>query len=241
MKRKIIALLMFLIAGNTFAHYLWIETNPVGSENKKHEVKVRFGEYTYGVIEKVNGEAFKNVSQFNVWLIAPDGSKSALEVAPKDDHYLGVFIPGQTGTYTVVLDNKNMNVLDYTQYDFGIFKPQYHAKAKVSVGETADTARSNADGIEIVDISSRPAKKGEEVALQVLFKGEPLIKNEIVVYVSDLWSKKMETDEKGEISFKLPWKTIYTVEATYNETTPGTFKNADYEFIWHCATYCIKL
>ena len=242
MKKNILLVLMLFLATNTFAHYLWIETNPVGKEHEKHEIKVRFGEYTYGVIEQVNGDAFQGVNDFQLWLIAPDGSKTTLTVNPEKDHYTTSFVPTQKGTYTIALDNKSMKVLDYTAYDFGIFKPQYHAKARVVVGNGIDkTKETNPEGIEIIDLSDDKPGKDQQVTLKVLFKGKPLAKNEIVIYVADLWSKTLETDENGQVSLKLPWQTMYTVEVTYNEQVPGSFNNTAYEFIWHCATYCIPL
>jgi len=30
------------------------------------------------------------------------------------------------------------------------------------------------------------------------------------------------------------------VETTTKEEIPGTYNGEEYEFIWHCATYCIK-
>ncbi|MBU3027892.1 DUF4198 domain-containing protein [Zobellia galactanivorans] len=241
--KKIITLLVLLLSTSPiFSHYLWIEAAPQGQLNQEHQIKVRFGEYTYGVIEKVQGDAFKGVSNFSLWLIAPDGTKTTLPISAKDDFYAASFTPNQKGTYTLALDNKDMKVLDFTQYDFGIFKPQYHAKAKVVVDKKpAAIAKTNVDGIEIIDVSPDPFGVSKEVSLQLLFKGKPLAENEVSIFVSDLWSKKLSTDQDGKISFQLPWPTKYTVEATYNETVPGTYKGLDYEFIWHCATYCIPL
>ena len=45
------------------AHYLWLETNKDGKLGKKHEIRVHYGEYTYGVFEQVEGEAFPLVSK----------------------------------------------------------------------------------------------------------------------------------------------------------------------------------
>ena len=72
------ALLLFFSL-QSFAHYLWIETNPKGVKEKKQEVKVFFGEYTYGVIEKVNGEAFPSVKDFTLWLVDSKGVKSEIK------------------------------------------------------------------------------------------------------------------------------------------------------------------
>lgn len=242
MKKKIVFLTLMITCASSFAHYIWLETAPLGTLNKEHQVKILFGEYTYGVIEKTNGEAFNSASDFELFVLFPDGTKTELEVTAKEDHYLAVFTPTVTGTYTVSLDNKTMEVMDYTKYDFGIFKPQYHAKAKVTVGKgSLPLKQTNNDGIEVIDMTKRAFEKASEVRLKILFQGEPMKENEVSIYISDLWSKKLTTDENGIVTFRLPWDTRYTIETTYNEKVPGTFKNVDYEFIWHCATYCISL
>lgn len=226
----------------SFAHYMWLETAPVGKLNKSHAVKVKFGEYTYGVIEKTAGDTFKSASDFSLFVIYPDGSKKTLEVTAKEDHFLAYFTPSGKGTYTVAMDNKTMDVLDFTQYDFGIFKPQYHAKTKVVVGRQASELQTtNKEGIEVIDFTQNLLGTTVEVSLKVLFKGEALKENEVTIYISDLWSKKLTTDADGMITLKLPWNTLYTLETTFNETVPGSFNGTDYEFIWHCATYSIAL
>lgn len=237
MKVKILFLFFFLAAISSNAHYLWIETNGSGASGEKHEVRVHFGEYTYGVIEKVEGEAFPSVANFTLWVIAPDGSKTALQTEAKEDHHLAHFTPNKGGVYTVVLNNNEIDVIDYTQYDFGIFKTHYHSTAKVQVGKSdGDTQTANPNGIVVKQLEN----DGEEIKLQVLYKGEPLPNNELKVYVADLWSKTLYTDEHGQVSFKLPWETKYIVETTLKEEVPGSYNGKDYQFIWHCATYCIK-
>lgn len=238
MKNTFLPLLLFffgMISAN--AHYLWLETNGSGKSGQEHEVRVHYGEYTYGVIEKVQGEAFPAVAKFTLWVIAPDGTKIELKTTPKEDHYLASFTPSQNGVYTIALNNNEIDVIDYTQYDFGIFKTHYHSTAKVQVGNTdADTQAINPEGIVVKQL----ANNGDDVKLQVLYKGQPLTQNELQVYVADLWSKTLHTDDNGEVSFALPWDTKYIVETTTKEEVPGTYKGEEYEFIWHCATYCIK-
>lgn len=236
-KTLITIVLIAFTATKSFAHYLWVETNPTGHIGKEQLIKVHFGEYTYGVIEKVNGDAFKNVNQFDLWVVDAQGNKTALKTTAQDDYYLAKFTPKANGTFTVILNNNKIDVIDYTQYDFGIFKTHYHSTAKFQVGKNSnETVALNDSGIVVKDVS----KNKNEVKLQVLFKNEPLAKNELKVFVSDLWSKTLETDENGYVSFKLPWETKYIIETTKKEEVPGKYKDEDYEFIWHCATYSIQ-
>ena len=236
--KKLIAtlLLITLPVLSASAHYLWIETNGTGALGQAQEIRVHYGEYTYGVMEKVEGEAFPAVSNFTLRVIAPDGTKTELSIEAKEDHYLASFTPSQNGVYTIALNNNKIDVIDYTEYDFGIFKTHYHSTAKVQVGTDGDTKTVNPEGIVVKQLKN----DGEDIKLQVLYKGEPIAKNELKVYVSDLWSKTLYTDDNGEVSFALPWDTKYIVETTTKEEIPGTYNGEDYEFIWHCATYCIK-
>lgn len=235
-KTAFLLLILVLISTKSFAHYLWIETNAYGTINQEQDIKVFFGEYTYGVVEQVQGEAFPNVKDFTLWVIDELGKKTKLEVIAKDNHYLANFTPKSNGTFTVVLNNNAIDVIDYTQYDFGIFKTHYHSVAKIQVGKTMNnTSIDNPNGITIKDVSENP----NNITLQVFYKNKPLAKNELQVYVSDLWSKTLHTDENGKVTFNLPWKTKYIIETTTKEEVPGTYKNKDYQFIWHCATYSI--
>ena len=233
--KKISLIFLFLLSYITsFGHYLWIETNPTGKLNEKQEVKVHYGEYTYGVIEETAGDAFKSVSEFEVWVINPDGTSTKLNLDKKQDHYSGYFTPKEEGTYTIQLKNDNIDVVDYSEYDFGIFKTYYQSFAKVNVGNTKKASKVTEEGLSIKEIPT----ENEEKILQVYYQGSPIQEQEVKIYVSDLWSKTLTTDSEGKISFKLPWNTKYTVETTKNENIPGTYRDEDYEFIWHCATYC---
>ncbi|WP_242202407.1 DUF4198 domain-containing protein [Aestuariivivens insulae] len=237
MKKTLLTLaIITLTITKSFAHYLWIETNPHGTVGQEQDIKVFFGEYTYGITEKVNGETFPNVKDFTLWVIDAQGNTLKLQTTAYNDYYLAKFTPTTNGTYTIALNNDNINVIDYTQYDFGIFKTHYHSVAKIQVGEHPnETTDFNKNGITIKDVS----KNKDEVKLQVLFKNKPLTNNELKIFVADLWSKTLKTDEHGHVTFKLPWKTKYIIETTTKEEVPGTYKGVDYEFIWHCATYSI--
>lgn len=237
--KKIILILTFVLIATTqsFAHYLWIETNPTGVLNQEQEVRVYFGEYTYGLTEKINGEAYSKVKFFTLWVVDEKGNKTELVVVATEDYYLAKFTPITNGTYTILLNNNNIDVIDYTKYDFGIFKTHYHSVTKIQVGKKLqNTIASNKNGITIKNVST----DNKEVKLQVLFKNKALAKNEVKVFVADQWSKTLETDENGFVSFKLPWNTKYIVETTLKEEVPGIYKNEKYEFIWHCVTYSIQ-
>ena len=238
MKKPFLTLVFVMFATvQSFAHFLWVETNTEGEIGQEQEIRVYFGEYTHGVIEKVDGESFPKVKDFTLWVIDASGKKTELKVMTTEDYYLAKFTPTTNGTYTVTLNNNNIQVFDFTKYDFGIFKTHYHSMAKIQVGDKSqNTIASNETGIALKDVSGSK----EEVKLQVLYKNIPLAKNEVKVFVADQWSKTLETDKNGYVSFKLPWQTKYLVEVTKKEEVSGVYRDEKYDFIWHCATYCIE-
>ena len=234
----LLSLGLLFFSANASAHFLWVETDDTGMIGKEQAIKVHFGEYTYGVIEKVGNDAFSKVKDFTLWVVDPAGNKTPLTVTDKEDHYLAVYTPKENGVYTILLNNDQIDVLDYTQYEMGIFKPQYHGVAKFHVGSYAGpTVADNPAGITLKNLSN---KVGADIQLQVLFQGKPLAENEVKVYVADLWTKTLQTDKAGMVSFDTPWKdTKYIVEITTNEMKPGTFRGEDYQFIWHSVTHAI--
>jgi uncharacterized GH25 family protein len=236
MKKLIFTVVFILVATlQSFAHYLWIETSATGVLNEEQEIRVYFGEYTSGLIEKVDKEAYQNVNDFILWVMDASGNKTELKVIAKEDYYLTKF--KSNGTYTVLLDNNNIDVVDYTQYDFGVLKTHYHAVTKIQVGKkTNETTAANKDGITVKDVSAT----NEKIELQVLYKDKTLKDIQVKIFVADQWSKTLETEENGLVSFKLPWEAKYIVETTIKEEVSGVYKDVKYEFIWHCATYCIQ-
>lgn len=231
-----------MASANMFAHFMWVETAPTGKAGTKQEVKVFFGEYTYGLQEKVAGEAFEKMKNFEVWAVSPNGDKTALQMQPGENFYSGYFTPKANGTYTIVLNNNKIDVVDYTQYNFGIFKTHYHSTAKVEVGGTAaNTASLNPEGLTVVDASKKTAAANGETTLTIFYKGQPLKENEVTIFVADQWSKKLTTDANGSVKFSLPWNTKYVVEVTKKEEVPGKYNGKDYQFIYHCATYTLPL
>lgn len=242
MKKFFLLFTFLVLSTNSFAHYLWVETNATGKLNQKQEVKIFFGEYTYGLTEKVGEEAFNKVKKFTVWAVAPNGEKTKLNVEAGDLFYKTSFTPKVNGTYTIVVNNNEIDVVDYTQYDFGIFKTHYHCLAKVDVGNKAnDTAAVNPDGITIVDVSKKEHLENGEVTLKILYKGETVKEKEVDLFVKDLWTKKVKTDANGLVKFNLPFNTKYIIEVTDKEQVPGKYNGLDYQFIFHSSTYTIIL
>lgn len=238
MKKSILLLLFLFVSANSFAHYMWIETSPVGKIGKKQEVKVFFGEYSYNEYEKAGEEAFNKVKNFEVFVLTPSGEKTKIEMTPAGLYYSGYFEPKTNGTYVVQLNNNNIDVIDYTQYNFGIFKTHYQAAAKVEVGTKAtEQFVLNGDSFTIVNTTNKAHVENSEASFRVFYKAMPIKDQEVTIFITDQWSKKVYTDKNGDIKFSLPWGVKYVMEVTKKEEVPGNYNGKDYQFIWHCETY----
>lgn len=237
MKNLLLLFLLLTPITKAFSHYLWIETAQQGALNQLQTIKIKYGEFAYDETEQASNEAFLKVKNFELWLVNPDGSKQEIKANANGDHYQAVFTPTKVGEYLIYLDNKTMDVVDSSSYNFGIYKPQYHATAKIRIGNSNHKSfQTNLNGLEIVEID----KGNQQISLKVLYKNKPLSKNKVVFFFKDGWNKEAETNEAGEISLNLPWPTSYTVEVTYIDKNAGTFNQVPYEFIWNCATYYIN-
>ncbi len=241
MNMKLVFLTVCLaLIGTTksFGHFFWIETAPKGQIGEQHEIRIYFGEFTSGEIEKTDGEVFQNAQNFTIWVVDQNGNKEQLQPQAEASYYASSFTPKSKGTYSIILDNKKYQVLDYTQYDYGIFRPQYHSVAKVEVGDkrAPKTASANPESITIIDVSTQE----DTAKLQVLFKNKPLADKEVTVFIKEDWSKKIKTDSNGVITFSKPFATRYVVEATHEDELPGSYDGVKYQFTWHCAVYTIN-
>ncbi|UGU15554.1 DUF4198 domain-containing protein [Sinomicrobium kalidii] len=233
MKKLMLLTIAVLGLQQANAHFLWLETDSRGTLNQSHEIRVYFGEYTLGAREKTDGH-FTYAEDFTLHLIGPEGKKTRLDKKAATDHYTASFVPETAGVYRVVLTNDNVEVVDYTEYDLGIFKTEYASVATVHVGaeKNRGAEKSSLSKLEVI-----PVDEGEEIVLQVIYDGKPLAENELKVFLPGGWEKTLQTDEEGKVAFSLPWNERYVAETSFKEQKPGTFKGKDYEYIWHFTTY----
>ena len=239
--KKIITLtlLFFLFSTKSiWAHALWIETKPTGAIGTEQLIKIYYGEYSYNVIEAIDSDAFNKVNNYTIWLISPDGKKESLKPKAHGSFYQVSYTPTQNGVYTIELNNNQIDVIDYTQYDFGIFKTHYHSTTMFTVGTNpSETKASNPKGLVIQNLPT----SSDSLKIRIEYKGEILKNGEVTISIADQWSKKVYTNENGETLLHLPWAVKYFIEVTKKEEVPGNYKGDDYSFIWHCATQMICL
>jgi uncharacterized GH25 family protein len=250
MKMKIVkALLVFclgvLLPAVASAHFIWIETAAEGRQNKKQEIKIFYGEYSDNLREKTDGR-FSEVNNFTAWVVSPGGQRTKLECVPQADHYLASFIPTEPGRYGIVVVNTEREVVDWTKYNIGIIRPTYYSAAIVTV-PIAEPPAIAKELPQLTDFSVMPVhssnvyKTGKENRFSVSYKSQPSIKQKVMVFAPNGWSKELETDEQGLFKFTAPWEGRYIIEAIYSENVAGNFKGKDYAATRHRTIYTFEI
>ena len=75
---------------------------------------------------------------------------------------------------------------------------------------------------------------GKEFTL--LMRSAPLGKSELTIFAPSKWGKTLSTDEKGRVTFPLPWAGRYVVEIVYFEDKPGGEGDGKYDRTRHISS-----
>ena len=235
MKRTIS--LIMLVAGmicQLSAHALWIETPSKGVKNQQQTVKIYYGEYAQKELENV-GDWYSDVSQFTLWLIAPDGSRTQLETHPEANCFVASFTPEKEGIYTLVVAHD-------AKFE-GATKYQFNAAASVAVGQSLE-GKENQTGQDIsTTLNSATAvyKVNKPVDLTALLQGQPAEDISVEVFSPAGWNMSLTSDKEGKVSFTPVWKGVYMIEASKFRPEQGELNGVKFEKVWRCATYLIEV
>mgnify|MGYP006432739495 CR=1 FL=1 len=242
--------ILLLLSNPLRAHNIWIEVKSSGELNQSQKIVVHYGEYSYNYYETTD-DGFKEVENFKLWLIRPDGSKKELALEKKPKSYVAEFVPQNPGLYSIILKSDKTEVVDWRDYNLGILKPNFYASATTIIsGDKAQKIVHDEKALEKVNpLVIKPVFEAENsllddennITLRVSYNGEPLTEHELVVGISDQWTKTVHTDEKGRVNFNLPWNMQYVVETVYTQKKSGSYKGKNYEKVRHTATYTLKL
>ncbi|WP_200977551.1 DUF4198 domain-containing protein [Echinicola sp. 20G] len=228
----LLALALFVNLGCAMAHALWIETEVVGKKGQQQEVKIFYGEYAEGMIEKV-GDWYSDVKEFELWLIDPAGNKTALKTTEGEDHFTAYFTPEMDGVYRLQIGHSAKDL-------GGDYIYQFNTASQVWVGKGQPTVKEEtATDLALILTAQKEKSLKTPLEFKVLFKGEPQEGVSVSVVSPTGWAKTYETDEEGNVTVETPWKGQYIIEATDTEETSGEHYGAAYNFIWRCATQSI--
>ncbi|WP_447970594.1 DUF4198 domain-containing protein [Nitrospira sp. M1] len=257
-RRTVIGLTTLLVgllgyAANTPAHFVWIESPAALPTNQPAIVKAYFGEYNEQLKEQTGGRLDERAGLAS-WLIEPNGTKRALDMTQQSNHFQIPIQPRNPGTYNLMAMDQDEPVRDGTPYpSIGmLYKPMFYARTQFSIIDThavsAQTGMTTETlPLDIVPRQTSSAKQStrptvnEELALQVIFQGQPLAKATPVAHAPNGWSKELQTNESGVTKFTPLWPGTYVIDYVNLETTPGDFQDQPYEAIRHRATLTIQV
>jgi hypothetical protein len=77
---------------------------------------------------------------------------------------------------------------------------------------------------------------GKPGAFKLTFKGAPLPKTEVEILTQSGWKKSAYTSAEGEVTFDLPWRGQYVIEASHIDHAPGERDGEKYDGVNYVTT-----
>lgn len=218
-----------MVAG---AHTMWIEIKGNGKLGEPQEVRVFFGDYSWGNPTKT-AKWYSDISDYSLVLTAPDGTTTVLSERLKDTaYYASSFVPQQAGVYKVAFSHAVKDV-------YKDKKLTYAAAGYVLVGKAKAKAVTLTEG----KFSLVWKDAGQEKRFIYMEEGQPKA-NATLSLVKEGEKDKtytVSTDSKGQLVFPKTLKGNYLLELTDSEKVSKTgFNGKEYEFDYKEFTYQIS-
>lgn len=200
----LIAAIPLLLASAAQAHQVWLEQDASGA-------KLYFGEFGDNLHEVSPGYLDK-LTQVSATVLSSKGER-ALE-SKKDRDAITISGRANKGESVVAVDLA------------------YPLLENKDGGKTVRTAWTPAARF-VPELGPQSPKLVLDVVptngsgeFQVVYRGAPLAKAEVSLVAVSGWSLSGTTDDKGKVSFRLPWKGTYALLVRHKDPTPGKRKNA---------------
>ncbi|MBV7486274.1 DUF4198 domain-containing protein [Bordetella sp. BOR01] len=188
------------LAASAHAHQIWIE-QPEGQS-----AVIRFGEFGDNLRETSPG-LLDNFGKPTATMISDKGEQSANAAKSAD----GFTLPFKAGEGdTIVAEDAAFPLRTFKQGDKTI--TSWYRPAARYVADFAEQAPKLA--LDVV-----PA--GQPGTFKVFFDGKPLPSAKVAIVVQSGWAQETRSDDQGVVSFNLPWKGSYVLEAAHIDRKPG--------------------
>lgn len=222
--------MMSMAAG---AHTMWIEVKGNGKIGEAQNVRVFFGDYSWGNPTKT-AKWYSDIAEYKLMLTAPDGTTTELQDRSKDSiAYESSFVAEQAGVYKVSFSHPVKDV-------YKDKKLTYAAAAYVMVGKAKNKAVSLSEG-KFSLVWKDAAQKKQVVYME---EGRPKANVSLSLVKEGEKDKtySVSTDSKGQLVFPKELKGNYLLELTDSEkVTKMEFNGKEYEFDYKEFTYQISL
>lgn len=162
-----------------------------------------FGEFHQFLREEAGGR-LDDREGLKAWIINSDGKKHVVELEKKTNFFQALVKPEKPGRYNMIASDLKTEVKDGTKYPtIGImYKPMFYARTQFLAFEQGRISERETEITEMLDLDIIPItshldplngtispKVGNEVVLQVLFRGQPLEKAKPFAYSPIGWIK----------------------------------------------------
>lgn len=208
----LVLLLAMMVVLPVQAHYIWLE-------QADGQTKLFFGEYENNLREKT-GSKLDNIAAPEASLL--ESATAKLSLKRNADH---IAIENAQSP-AVIASELSMKVKDMTKYGYGIAKPMYYTRLGSVKPEAAST--------HMLDIQPLGNHK---VAINL--HGKPLAKAKLKITAPNQWQQELDANDKGEVSFYMPWSGLYVMEVIHLEPAKGSYQGEPYENIRHVSSLSI--
>ena len=202
--RCLLAGLPLLLATTAEAHQVWLEQDAGGA-------KLYFGEFGDNLHEVSPGYLDK-LTLLSASVLSSKGEKPVESKKDRD----GISISGRAGkgeaviavdlAYPLIENKDGAKTLRTAWTPAARYVPELGPQQPKLV---LDVVPTNASG-----------------EFQVFYRGAPLPRAEVSLVAVSGWSLSGTTDDKGKVSFRLPWKGIYALLVRHKDPTAGKRKTA---------------
>lgn len=214
--RLIILTIIFAltISSSAVAHELWFDLDAEGEVGKEQVIKLKWGDF--GQFLDPRSRYFDAIAEGELWVLTPDGQRIDLELQELPDRYEARFTPQIGGDHQVIFYH-DRGVLDWQHGGpQGMQSAANMTKAFIDV--EADDEIEAWDQVADLDFEIKALTDighlhtGAEVKGQLLYLGEPLADNNLLIYYPGGQYEeplRLNTDQDGKFSFKVdvsgPW------------------------------------
>ena len=230
MKRTFCFIVLLCLAMTAKAHTLWLETQTSGKLNKQHEVKIFFGELESPTFSE---KWFSDIKDVEVKLIYPSGKEEILQKKQRENHYTTFFTPTEKGIYTLSVNHLVKDI-------FKDMKITYQAVAFVNV-DSKEKKQMRLGNVPVqLSIENSDIKAGAESKIIILKDGTLADKERVNITFENGWGQSFRSNNKGEVSFKLPWKGKYMVQYSSPKKEESTHNGVSYKTDYQTITFILN-
>ncbi|MFD1768768.1 DUF4198 domain-containing protein [Sphingobacterium suaedae] len=213
------------------AHAIWLESDAFGTKGKAQQVRVYYGEYATGEMEKT-ADWYSDLRSIEVYVLKPDQSAVKLTLEDKGDYFESTFTPEADGNYLLYTTHPAKDLGGQMRYEFT-------SQIAVQVGGASELAAGKLPYQLMAPVKKHRA--GGQVTLVLTKDGQPVKDQDVLVMTSAGWSKTYKTDAQGQIQVEALWPGNYVAEYSHVEKVGGSWHGKEYTSAWQGLTTSFKV